>query len=356
MPAGEDQVGYQPMAKTEAEPEGNETEGNEIDLPEDIYGAAMYSIVFDFHELFGVKGFGKDKLTRRMNLVRLLFIHVVLFTNFALQGGMLYWIYSYVVLPSVHSVEAVYQDYHAEVFDADGTKNPAKWDAWDDAKKDELCNIAFASYWFMFAILCLWVYSMLIEVRKTERLQRDIKAVEDCTHLHDMIEDKGEAIHIVKITCVIDWLIYLVIIVPKAAIGYGLLLIGCVWLMATDSFSDLILNAVALEFVVNIDNLLFEAAMPLSVINDMAKTKFWIKAGSQSEADRDKKIQQGYFRSMFYFFGVWVLVALMMSFGQKIPYAGVFPDYANDVSCPVYQEQLTKRICMPGQDCFPFGK
>merc|ERR1719420_48772 len=110
------------------------------------------------------------------------------------------------------------------------------WHAWDEGNKETLCGIAFASYWFMFAILCLWCYTMLVEVRKTERLMKDLKAVEDCTDLKDMIDCSGEAPRIVKLTKGIDWLLFLVIIVPKTIISVGLLALGCVWLAATDSF------------------------------------------------------------------------------------------------------------------------
>jgi hypothetical protein len=288
-----------------------------------------------------------------MNAVRIVFVTTVLAINFALQGGMLWWIYQFVVLPSVHSVEEIYQKYHAEVFSADGTYSPDLWKTWDPEYKDELCNIAFSSYPFMFAVLSLWSYTMLIEIRKTDRFQREVGGVGTCTELHDMVDP--DTAHIMNLTSPIAWLLYLLIIVPKQLIGYGLLLIGCVWLMATDSFSDLILNAVALEFVVNIDNLLFEAAMPASIISKVVETKFLAKEGKQTPEQKNKKVADGYKRSIFYFFLVPTLVFSLMGYGQMVPYVGIFPNYANDAFCPVYQAKATKRVCLPGQDCFPFG-
>merc|ERR1719191_834032 len=204
-----------------------------------------------------------------------------------------------------------------------------------------LCGIAFASFWFMFAILCLWCYTMLIEIRKTERLMKDLKAVEDCTNLIDMIDETGETPRIVKLTKWIDWVLFLVIIVPKLIIGCGLLVIGCVWLMATDSFADLILNAVALEFVVNIDNLLFEAAMPVTVVEKVAETKFVVKKSPETPKQINDKVVGGYWRSMGYFFGTMVFVAAFMSYGQLIPIIGVFPNYAHDAECPTFQHRIS---------------
>jgi hypothetical protein len=350
----------QPMTGESAEPE--EPEGIEVDLPDDIYGAAMFSFVFDFYDIFGGGGENADDLHDSMNILRLIFITIVLLFNYTLQMGMLYWIYVYVVAPSVHTVESVYQKYHRDVFDAEGKYDHDKWKKWDEGDKDSLCGIAFASYWFMFAILCLWCYTMLIENRKTERLMKSVKAVEDCTDMKDMIQKSADGVpQIVKLTKPMDWLIFLVIMVPKMIIGMGLLVIGCVWLMATDSFADLILNAVALEFVVAIDNVLFEAALPLTVAEKVAETKFFIKDTSPAQKDAREKYQKdktvmGYYRSITYFFGVWVFVALMMSYGQYIPYLGVFPNYAHDAECPSYQARISSRICMQGEECFPFSE
>ena len=61
-----------------------------------------------------------------------------------------------------------------------------------------------------------------------------------------------------KITTPIRWALYLILLLPKMAISMTLLTIRTVWLAATDSFADLILNAIALEFVSAIDELLFE--------------------------------------------------------------------------------------------------
>ena len=56
-----------------------------------------------------------------------------------------------------------------------------------------------------------------------------------------------------KITTPIRWALYLILLLPTMAISMTLLTISTVWLAATDSFADLILNAIALEFVSAID-------------------------------------------------------------------------------------------------------
>eukprot|EP00490_Sorites_sp_Unknown_P007800 CAMPEP_0114680824 /NCGR_PEP_ID=MMETSP0191-20121206/54616_1 /TAXON_ID=126664 /ORGANISM="Sorites sp." /LENGTH=79 /DNA_ID=CAMNT_0001958197 /DNA_START=12 /DNA_END=248 /DNA_ORIENTATION=+ len=46
---------------------------------------------------------------------------------------------------------------------------------------------------------------------------------------------------------------------PKLMVGVALLYGGCRWFVATESWESLILNALALEFVIGIDELVFEA-------------------------------------------------------------------------------------------------
>jgi hypothetical protein len=339
--------------------------GKDIDLPEDIYGATMFSIVFDLWDINNGSYEG-DELHDDMNKVRLCFVTTVLMANYLLQAGMIWWIYIYVVLPSVHGVQRIYQKYHAEVFDEDGTYKVSLWDQWDQGNRDALCDLAFSSYWFMFAILCLWGYTMLIEIRKTDRLMREIVKVADCESLGDMVcmDAPDEVVRFVKITKFIDWVLFLVIIVPKYLIGFSLLLLGCVWLMATDSFADLILNAVALEFVVNIDNLLFEACLPQTIVTKVGNTKFWVKntfpTAKEAKEHRASEVAWGYYRSMFYTFGIPLATWVMMGPAQNIPYAGVFPQYSagkmrDDAQCPGHQQRITDRVCLPGVNCFPFG-
>ena len=76
-------------------------------------------------------------------------------------------IYSFVVAPSVHSVQSVYQKYHAEVFDENGKYLSENWE--DFEEKADLCGIG---------ILCLWWATMLKEMRKNERLWRNVKSLE----------------------------------------------------------------------------------------------------------------------------------------------------------------------------------
>merc|ERR1719183_2889565 len=61
--------------------------------------------------------------------------------------------------------------------------------------------------------------------------------------------------------------------VPRLGVTLYLLWVGCRWLLATNAFADLILNAVALEFILLIKETLYTSLMPTRSHLDLTVTK-----------------------------------------------------------------------------------
>merc|ERR1719198_678338 len=78
----------------------------------------------------------------------------------------------------------------------------------------------------------------------------------------DESDADDDKIMIIGLTPCVRVVTIAVIILPKFAIGFGLTCLGMIWLTATQSFSELILNSLALEFVISIDDHLFDALLP----------------------------------------------------------------------------------------------
>jgi len=66
----------------------------------------------------------------------------------------------------------------------------------------------------------------------------------------------------VKTFCLLRKLMSSCIVVMRLGIAGILLYVGCLWLATTSSMENLLLNAVALEFVLNVDDILFGAIAP----------------------------------------------------------------------------------------------
>eukprot|EP00438_Fugacium_kawagutii_P025228 Skav230241 [mRNA] locus=scaffold1818:103500:105961:- [translate_table: standard] len=139
----------------------------------------------------------------------------------------------------------------------------------------ELCNMAVSKLNFSAAIVFLWSARMLKEVTDSWQLASDLFAVQPLpsdAKPHDMLNevkdnDSGEIlrIEILAVNQTAKCLMTLFVLLPKICVAVFLAYIGCRWLAATQSFGDLILNALALEFVIGIDDLMYEAFTPLDV-------------------------------------------------------------------------------------------
>lgn len=327
-----------------------EDEGEEIDIDLDVYGATIFSVIYDLSELFG--GVDQDNLGMGLHVLRLSFVLLLLVSNFSLQIGMLYYIYSFVVLGLVHKAEMVYQQYHDECF-YNGQFNVTLWEEWE--YKDDLCGMGFANFGFMYAIISLWWLTMLNEFRKNERLLQTLIRVPGTSDVGDMVYVKDEVTtYFKKVTCGIRYGLYAILVAPKILINIGLLLIGTIWLTSTLSYDDLILNAIALEFVIQVDELLFTAMLPSFICARISQTKFLIPGkGPKSPAQFRKTFVDGYQRSYTYLSGVCLLVYLFLTYGQNLPYVGVFPGFESDLQCQEYVGSKSRRVCVPGMVCFP---
>merc|ERR1712039_1020051 len=87
---------------------------------------------------------------------------------------------------------------------------------------------------------------------------------------------------------------------PKFLISLYLLYLGCEWLTATMSFEKLVLNTVALEFVLRIDELLYKVFFPIHYRKLVADINFFLTKGKLSVEDHWTKTMRAYTWSFAY--------------------------------------------------------
>merc|ERR1711879_33613 len=63
------------------------------------------------------------------------------------------------------------------------------------------------------------------------------------------------------------------VFLPRLVMTLVTLWLGCRWLVATTSFSELILNSMALEFLLDLKNLLYKALAPIRSRCEVEKTR-----------------------------------------------------------------------------------
>lgn len=337
------------------------TEGDDVQLPQDIYGAVIFSVLHDSVQLMA--GHRHDEPAFKLSALRFAFTLASLALTYALQLGLLAWSYTAAVAPAVRSVQELYREYHAECFDADGTFNEAKWQDWGPVKQSRLCGLLLSSFWLGYLMLCLWWLAALAALRKTERLRRRIDSVDPATALgageKQLGGAAGEAHHARSLHWQARWPLLLLLVLPKLAVGVTLLVVGTWWLLASEGLSDVILHALALGFTIRVDELVFEAMFPVFVEDVVAQLKPRRHHAADSAAAQHEQWEQYRWSAVY-----WVVILLgayvYLSFLQGLPWLGVLPSRMDDVPCPGYWQEQTTMVCSgwavwKGAGCFPYG-
>jgi len=324
-------------------------EGDEWAIDEDVYGAAIYTLIHDGEEILS----GRDVLGHRTNVVRCILVAATLVANFGLQFMLLWWSFHLVVRPLVYSAQRLYQQFHQDCF-TDGTFDHHKWHKFPE--QEELCNIAMSQNGFLAAILWIWVLYMLEELRKIERQARIFFGIRSAQNASDMIKvypDGKEKV--VRLTAMVRIALVLVLIIPKLVITILLTLIGFVWLTATVSFADLILNAVALAFIIQIDEQIYNVLIPDNLKSRMAQTVLWTSRTAQNTQDVAIEVRWGLLKAFFLIVCSLFLVALYIGPGQQL--IPIFPGFKNDIDKHCKAFRARKPMCEVGEsgDCFPMG-
>ncbi|CAL1131456.1 unnamed protein product [Cladocopium goreaui] len=292
---------------------------------------------------------------RNVNVVRFVFGLLTLLLNLWLQLFILYNVNHYIVQNAVHDAQVNYARFHHEVFDKEGVFSQEKWDNWNHGPYMELCNMAVSKLSFSAGIVFLWSARMLNEVRDSWQLAHDLFAIESLPldakphdMLHEVKDDSGETLHveIVAVNRMARFLMTVFVLLPKIIVAMLLAYIGCRWLAATQSFGDLILNALALEFVIGIDDLMYEAFTPLDVRQFIEQTKFAHLPKADHRAHSDETIAE-LLRSTVLLVGIVIWAFVYLNYLQQ-----VLPNFPHDIRehCSNRFYSHYEELCCPTRD------
>merc|ERR1712176_1299685 len=98
---------------------------------------------------------------------------------------------------------------------------------------------------------------------------------------------------------------------------------GMIWLSATESFSELILNSLALGFVITIDDRLFCALLPEQFREDMLKVKIRYPKEQQTLDEDVEEDVKDWITPTFFFIFIPVFVYVYIKSLQFLPMFGV---------------------------------
>lgn len=328
------------------------------DLPLDVWGAMFFVIIKDF----------PDVLTgdiRHENALRTIFVMICYGLNIFLQVMLLWWICTMVTLPAVRQAQTIYRDFHQDAFRSDGSYDLNLFQALPFATKEEVCEIVLSRGAFLCAILFLWVaqcFDELRQVTRRVRLLSNLPPLPEELLAKEMVAEAkyGSGIFeerkllLICLNRITKVFLAAFIFIPKSFIATLLCVAGCVWLTASLSFGDLILNSLALAFVVKVDELIFGVFLPARLATNLSDTNIALPVDeSKSEEERDRADMQGaYRRSVIFLILVTGSVAVFMVFQP------VLPGYQWDVgaACAAFNSVDLVPWCLPwNSTCFPKG-
>lgn len=244
---------------------------------EGIYGMAVASVIVDSRKIQIIS----EPVAKLRHVARMLLSLFILFFTLGLQ---LYitietkWI---VTPDAVREVRQGYSHYQAHMYNktvltvngfhrgVPETFDIHRFETLSPDTQQNICNFSLSQPRFLFAILLLWVLTCVRYIRKNLNfsarlfvIPMDIKSMASKGVYKESEDGKNV---VVKITWLVKAFVLVFVQMPCLVMNLVLLWIGCRWLVATLGFGEILLNAIALEFVLFLHEIIYHAAVPMSL-------------------------------------------------------------------------------------------
>jgi len=246
-------------------------------LDEDMYGLAVSLLVRDTAVLEAGEGHG---LLRQL---RFALVFLLVFLNKALQVFLVFQVLQLVTPKIIQTSSKNYDMFEWHMYGrneshikilADGTRrglpgffNKTLFDTLSPIVKADTCNVPFSQPAFFIVVLFVWALTCLSDLRKClDMFDSLIVSTPTVTELEHMVDtpssEKSYKKRIIGLTWRKKVFISVIILIPRAILTTVLLWLGSRWLASTNNFGDLIMNTVALEFILLIQNLFYVSIVP----------------------------------------------------------------------------------------------
>eukprot|EP00929_Paragymnodinium_shiwhaense_P059128 TRINITY_DN295_c0_g1_i1.p1 TRINITY_DN295_c0_g1~~TRINITY_DN295_c0_g1_i1.p1 ORF type:complete len:456 (+),score=59.51 TRINITY_DN295_c0_g1_i1:36-1403(+) len=252
-------------------------------VEEDTYGFAIVSLVRDLQQIDA-----GDSQTTSLRNSRMAFAIGLLFFTVLIQAYVTFQVKKFVTAKWVHDIRNDYDAYEMHMYgDAagattltvngkhrgvDGHFMPGNFETLDAGLKEKVCNIPFSQTPFFMCVLLIWSLTCVGEVRSTISAFRSyIVNTKNVSRMRDALQDLDDELDdthpdnrwvIDGLTAQVKAVIIGCVLLPRLLVTLVLLWLGCRFLAATNDFGEMVLNAVALEFVLLIKDLLYRTIVP----------------------------------------------------------------------------------------------
>jgi hypothetical protein len=239
------------------------TDDEDIQKPEwepvdtDIYGAGICTIVKDSYylEMSTEHPFTR---TARVVLSFLLLAFMICLQLFLVQQVM-----QLVTSRAVFDIRDAYADFEKVMYEPSGAFNESNFEKVTNEQKDTICAIPFSQPLFFGAVLLIWSMSVMADLRRVFHIFCQIVLGFDTVSKAELmikLDKDGLPFGIIAATKIVK-LYVAILMISRAIVDCALLWLGSRWLAATPDFGELLMNAVALEFLLFLKDLFFRVVV-----------------------------------------------------------------------------------------------
>lgn len=263
-------------------------------LPESIYGFAIASLVQDSiaihedpqkHALWTIAGFcGKTFSLRRLR-IGMAFLLCLL--TFAVQVLLItetkrlvtpidvrhirkvYGLYEHNMYEDVSGMDHTVQTVNGFARGVKGYFNATNFHKMAMTDKEMVCRVPLSQPLFCFMVLYVWALTVFAQIREILNTSLRILALPNIHHeaMNDIASKGAQGdghVGVLGLTLCMKGSILCMVQIPRLFMTCALLWLGGRWLIATVGFGELVLNCVALEFILNLAGLLYTVLVPYS--------------------------------------------------------------------------------------------
>jgi hypothetical protein len=296
-------------------------------LDEDTYGMGIAAIIKDSYWIVHGQGPTAARVLQFLSAIALIVFTV------GLQGYFIWHLGELVTAPAVTHARHIYEQYEVAMYapghlynntaghlrGVDGPKGPYfRPENFDDLPKDlkdSACAIPFSQPGFFAAVLIIWTLTVVNNLKRvTELMYHFIWITPTVSSVTQMMKQDDHNHTIVKgVTCPIKCVLITLVGIPRILMNTVLLWNGSRYLAATFSFADLLLNAIALEFILLLKDLLWTVVISDRNKREVANMRYFAR-------ERVGRVSGfNYLESWFWLLLSILYVGMYFNFQQTLP-------------------------------------
>jgi len=322
-------------------------------LDEDIYGMGIAALIRDTQRV----ACGSE--SRGLRVSRMMISLLTLIFTMTLQVFLLVEMQHLVTSVVTKEAQTTYGEFEVPMYGNDKSKmetmsdgelrgvdsqfDMTRFAGLDDETKDAICQVPLSQPTLFIAILLVWTLVCTNEMRNAFDMAGSLLvSTPTIANMKESIaeteEKNDDAVVVVGLTLPIKIASIILIVIPRILVTGTLLWLGCRWLTGTFGFSDVLQNAVALEFILLLKYVFYDAITPSHNKRETVKTMLSPYLAKESPSS-----------TVFLGAFTWGIISIVWVFLYILVFQQVLPNYQWDIHDACVPYLASKELPNPGQ-------